>query len=276
MQHTTVDVLYNGATHKVRTFKYPGGNYQWYVVIDVCNALGKYTNGSYMWARSTSGVSDPTYVRHQKFANDALPHVEYVVVHDHGLKERLMRCKARDLPFYAALKKAETRAPASALPTTFIFDGKTLRVVTDQDQNPWFVGAEVASILKYARPRDAVRKFCKHAKTLKGVESTLLTSSPYGIKIIPESDLYRLIIKSRLPAAEKFETWVMETVLPTIRRTGSYATQTNLRNESPQELAIRAIKALQCEIEVLTPKAKAYDALVASKPKYAQLALPVV
>ena len=59
-------------------------------------------------------------------------------------------------------------------------------------------------------------------KILKGVESTGLTTSPRGVYIIPESDLYRLIIKSKLPGAEKFERWVMEEVLPTIRKTGRF------------------------------------------------------
>jgi prophage antirepressor-like protein len=54
------------------------------------------------------------------------------------------------------------------------------------------------------------------------VESTALGLNPRGVCIIPESDLYRLIMRSKVPAAEKFQDWVTEEVLPLIRKTGSF------------------------------------------------------
>lgn len=57
-----------------------------------------------------------------------------------------------------------------------------------------------------------IRKYCKYRKILKPVESTGLEFGPRGITIIPESDLYRLIIKSRLPKAEEFERWIMDNI----------------------------------------------------------------
>jgi prophage antirepressor-like protein len=86
------------------------------------------------------------------------------------------------------------------------------------DGKPYFVGTDVAKALGYNNPRDAVSRHCKGV-----VKHDTPTSS--GIQLmsyINEGDLYRLIMKSKLPSAEKFESWVMDEVLPTIRKTGSY------------------------------------------------------
>lgn len=83
---------------------------------------------------------------------------------------------------------------------------------------PYFVGIDVAKALGYNNPRDAVSRHCKGV-----VKHDTPTSS--GVQLmsyINEGDLYRLIMKSKLPSAEKFESWVMDEVLPTIRKTGSY------------------------------------------------------
>lgn len=86
------------------------------------------------------------------------------------------------------------------------------------DGKPYFVGTDVAKALGYNNPRDAVSRHCKGV-----VKRDTPTSS--GVQLmsyINEGDLYRLIMKSKLPSAEKFESWVMDEVLPTIRKTGSY------------------------------------------------------
>ena len=87
---------------------------------------------------------------------------------------------------------------------------------------------------------------CKYAKLFKSPDSGRLTNSPYGITIIPESDLYRLIIRSKLPAAEEFECWVTEEVLPAIRKTGSYVQ--GEESMSDDELALAAIQMLQRKV----------------------------
>jgi prophage antirepressor-like protein len=88
--------------------------------------------------------------------------------------------------------------------------------------NPWWVAKEVCDILGYLNSRKAVKDHCKHAKLLRGNESLRLGFNPRGVTLIPESDLYRLTIQSKLPTAERFEEWVVEDVLPTIRKTGGY------------------------------------------------------
>ena len=104
----------------------------------------------------------------------------------------------------------------------FKFDGHPVTHIFGADGSLSYVAKEVCDILGYARSNDAVKQHCKHAKLLKHGEIPYLEIPPRGTYIIPESDLYRLIIKSKLPAAEKFERWVMEEVLPAIRKTGRF------------------------------------------------------
>ena len=81
-----------------------------------------------------------------------------------------------------------------------------------------FCGSDVAKALGYRRPKDAINAHCKGA-----VKRRLLTNGgAQEMKMISEGDVYRLISHSRLPSAEKFESWIFDDVLPTIRRTGGY------------------------------------------------------
>ena len=86
------------------------------------------------------------------------------------------------------------------------------------DGKPYFVGADVAKALGYSNPRKAILDHCKGVTKRDTPTSSGIQSMSY----INEGDLYRLIMKSKLPSAEKFESWVMDEVLPTIRKTGSY------------------------------------------------------
>jgi len=82
----------------------------------------------------------------------------------------------------------------------------------------WFPATECARILGYASPKDTVRRQCKGA-----IKRRLLTNGgPQDVSYIPEGDLYRLIIRSKLPSAQRFEEWVFDSVLPSIRKHGAY------------------------------------------------------
>ena len=74
--------------------------------------------------------------------------------------------------------------------------------------------------LGYVKPRDAVSRHCKRPQHVGSRETRPLHQQTV---IIPESDVYRLIMRSQLKSAEAFEVWVTEEVLPTIRKTGSYS-----------------------------------------------------
>jgi len=103
----------------------------------------------------------------------------------------------------------------------FQFDRQQVRTVLHQDE-PWFVAADVCKVLGYSKTQNAVVAHCKCAKLLNGPDSGQLTTSPRGITIIPERDVYRLIMRSKLPSAERFEEWVVGEVLPQIRKTGAF------------------------------------------------------
>ena len=132
-----------------------------------------------------------------------------------------------------------------------------------------FCGSDIARALGYARPADAISAHCK------GV-CVLPTPSAGGVqntKFITEGDVYRLIAHSKLPGAERFERWVFDEVLPSIRKHGSYMTEDVLEQAlaSPDfliELATRLKneKAKNAQLTVsnqlMQPKADYFDMLV--------------
>lgn len=89
------------------------------------------------------------------------------------------------------------------------------------DGKEYFPAIECAEILGYAKGRNAVSTHCRYALK-RGVPHPQNPEKIIEMIFIPESDLYRLIIKSKLPSAERFEKWVMEEVLPSIRKHGGY------------------------------------------------------
>lgn len=92
------------------------------------------------------------------------------------------------------------------------------------DGKEYFPASQCAAILGYKSPKDAISAHCKGA-----VKHRLPTSGgTQEVKYIPEGDLYRLIVRSKLPAARKFERWVFDEVLPELRHTGSYGSNINL------------------------------------------------
>jgi prophage antirepressor-like protein len=140
-----------------------------------------------------------------------------------------------------------------------ILDGETLL----------FCGSDVARALGYARPNEAV---ARHAKgTLK--QRILTNGGEQEMLFITEGDVYRLIVRSKLPAAEKFERWLFDEVVPMIRKTGGYMTDSLLERiqkepavimEFAQALILEKnrVKALECELNTAKPKADYYDAFI--------------
>lgn len=110
------------------------------------------------------------------------------------------------------------------------------------DGKPYFVGTDVAKALGYNNPRDAVSRHCKGVVKRDTPTSSGIQSMSY----INEGDLYRLIMKSKLPSAEKFESWVMDEVLPAIRKTGSYQKPMTLE----EQLQIVAKGTLEVKEEI--------------------------
>jgi Prophage antirepressor len=98
----------------------------------------------------------------------------------------------------------------------FSFESQSIRVVV-LDGQPMFSARDVAVALCYANPSEAYKDHCKYLKLLSYSELLELnwdSPNPRGEYVMPESDVYRMIIKSNKPEAERFERWVFEEVLP--------------------------------------------------------------
>lgn len=106
-------------------------------------------------------------------------------------------------------------------PQVFNFNSHSIRTVTLPNGEPGFVGKDVCEVLGYANPTDAMNDHCRGVADRYPILDSL--GRTQQARILTEPDLYRLIIGSKLPAAEAFERWVFGEVLPSIRKTGSYS-----------------------------------------------------
>jgi prophage antirepressor-like protein len=102
----------------------------------------------------------------------------------------------------------------------FQFGAASIRVV-EIDGEPWFVGKDVCEALGYANPAKAMGDHCRGVTNRYPILDSL--GRTQEARVLNEANVLRLIVNSNMPAAEKFEAWVFEEVLPTIRRTGGYS-----------------------------------------------------
>ncbi len=99
-----------------------------------------------------------------------------------------------------------------------VFEDRPVRIV-EEDGQTFFVGKDVCALLGYSNPNKAMKDHCK------GITKRYPLSTSGGtqtVRVIGEPDVMRLICGSKLPEAVRFEKWVFEEVLPTIRKTGAY------------------------------------------------------
>lgn len=142
------------------------------------------------------------------------------------------------------------------------------------DGKPYFVASDVARALGYSNPSKATNDHCKNAVMRWGNDSL---GRPQEFKIVPEGDLYRLIAHSKLPSAEKFESWVFDEVLPSVRKHGGYiAGQERMSDDELLEKAVlvaqrkiaereKVIEQQREQIEQDRPKVIFADAVAASR-----------
>lgn len=138
-----------------------------------------------------------------------------------------------------------------------------IRTITADNGEALFCGRDVAQALGYANSKDAL------ARHTKGVVKRYPLETAGGIqqaRFITEGDVYRLIFNSKLPAAEAFEAWVVDEVLPSIRKHGVYAIDELLDSDELLEQALRRLrdertKRLVAEQQLLEarPKLSYYD-----------------
>lgn len=140
---------------------------------------------------------------------------------------------------------------------------------------PHFPASICAAILGYSNPRKAIIDHCR-CVTKRDVPHPQSPGKTIEVNFITEGDLYRLIIRSKLPAAERFERWVFDTVLPSIRRHGAYINEnTLLEMLTNSDFGRSLLLTLQGERERNTalqdiiidyaPKARYYDIILQSK-----------
>ena len=115
--------------------------------------------------------------------------------------------------------------------------GVQLRTV-EQDGQIYFVGKDAAEMLGYSNHRKAINDHCRGVTKRYPIVDAL--GRTQEIRIISEPDLYRLIVNSKLPAAQEYESWVFEEVLPAIRKQGGY--MVDIAKETPEETLARALR----------------------------------
>lgn len=141
----------------------------------------------------------------------------------------------------------------------------SVRALTINNE-PWFVGKNVAEVLGYTNPSKALSDHVEEEDKLNN--ETLSSLGQRGGWLINESGLYSLILSSKLESAKKFKRWVTSEVLPTLRKTGKYS----INEMDSKELLARAVIESQRlleekdkQIEELKPKALFADAISASE-----------
>lgn len=142
-------------------------------------------------------------------------------------------------------------------PQTFRFHSQQIRTILINDQ-PYFVGKDVTSILRYSNSRDALKKHVDVED--KGVAKCDTLGGKQKLQVINESGLYSLILSSRMPQAKEFKHWVTSEVLPSIRKTGTFTvSQPRLKLPNYQE----ALRQLADQIDINEqnkPKVDYFDA----------------
>lgn len=154
----------------------------------------------------------------------------------------------------------------------FDFRGASLRTLTDETGEPWFVLKDCMNILDLGNPTETVKMFDEDEfSTTEVIDSIGRRQQAY---IISEPGLYRLVMRSRKPEAKEFQRWVTHEVLPQIRKTGGYIPTSE--SDSDEDIMARAvlvaqktikqknqqIASQQSRIDELQPKASAWDNFV--------------
>lgn len=150
----------------------------------------------------------------------------------------------------------------------------SVRTVEINDKT-YFVASDVAKSLGYSIPHKAVQTHCKGV--LKWNIPT--NGGNQEVLVIPEGDIYRLVIKSKLPSADRFESWIFDEVIPSIRKRGMYAVDelvnnpdllikvaTELKEERERRTELeQTVKQMDNLIIEMTPKVDYADRILSSK-----------
>jgi phage antirepressor YoqD-like protein len=160
-------------------------------------------------------------------------------------------------------------------PFEFPETGQPVRTML-RNGEPWFVGGDVTAVLGYGGgARNAITRL---PDRMKGVEEINTPGGVQKMTVISEPGVYRLVMRSNLPAAEYFQDWIAEDVVPSIRRTGGYTLQPAAPTHALPRTFAEALRAHADEVEAheqtkavlaeIQPKADAWNALADADGDY--------
>lgn len=152
--------------------------------------------------------------------------------------------------------------------TRFDFHGATVRLLTDEHDEPWFVAKDICGVLELTNVGEALRALDDDEKnTIRIYEG--IAGNPYKATI-SESGFYRLVLRSRKPVAKEFQRWVTHEVLPSIRKHGGY--MAGQEAMSPEQMLAASMRWLesriaeqQAQLDAQAPKVLFADAVSTSK-----------
>lgn len=159
-----------------------------------------------------------------------------------------------------------------------------VRTIIDPNNEPYFVAKDIAKALGYEDTDQAIRKNCFNPITCKEVLDSLQflgkTLLPDGIeifiknnslqmqtKLIREPDVYALIFRSKLESAKRFQLWVFEEVLPSIRKTGKYSINNQFNGNDLAKISKSIVLLLEENITIKKQLSFVIDELIGLKPK---------
>lgn len=136
-----------------------------------------------------------------------------------------------------------------------MFNGEDIRMSVDENKNVWFVADDVVKILGYTKDTAAViKQHCNKVYDTKDLEDGKELAKKITVKTnggtqnmiaISEPDLYRLIMRSHMPEARSFEKWVVEDVLPSIRKTGKYKVSRKIDYKPAEPAQVEASEGVE-------------------------------
>lgn len=136
----------------------------------------------------------------------------------------------------------------------FDFRGASLRTLTDEAGEPWFVAKDVCDILEISNPSDALKR-------LDDDERSRVNLGRQGeTNIVNEAGLYVLVLGSRKPEAHEFQRWVTHEVLPSIRKHGGY--MVGQERMTPEQMALASMRWLQSKVDEQAKQLKAQEGKV--------------
>ncbi len=145
------------------------------------------------------------------------------------------------------------------------FEGHNIRIITDQQGEPWFVAADIAKVLEYLEAKDMTRLLDDDEK---GRQIVPTLGGNQEMNTINESGLYSAILRSRKPEAKLFKRWVTFEVLPSIRKHGGYIA--GQEQDAPELIMAKALMVAQSVIDRKSQElAAAQQTIAANAPAVA-------